>query len=141
MACFEPSLSQAPRRSALVNAAHAADVDLPPAPPLEDPAPATTSAPLLGGGWYLRGDVGYGFDQTSGFSSNLAGITPGFQVHRPGIDGQTAFGGGVGYQLNNWFRADVTAEYRTSTHYSNVEKLQRRRPFWRQCLQRVCPER
>ncbi len=101
-----------------VNAAHAADLDLPPPPPVEAPPP-----PVVGGGWYLRGDVGYGFDQLSSVRSNLASTTPGFADTGAGIDGQASFGGGVGYQVNNWFRADVTAEYRTPTHYSNVESF------------------
>lgn len=103
-----------------VNAARAADLDLPPPPPVEAPPPA----PVVAGGWYLRGDVGYGFDQLDNVSSNLANTgVPGFEYNGAGIDGQVNVGGGVGYQFNNWFRGDVTAEYRTPTHYSAEESF------------------
>ena len=39
-------------------------------------------------------------------------------------------GVGVGYQVNNWFRADVTGEYRTRSRYSATEQILR--PDWHQ---------
>jgi opacity protein-like surface antigen len=60
-------------------------------------------------GWYLRGFVGVGLnhqdvDYTSGINATL--------VHTSKAN--TVFvGGGVGYQFNPWFRADVSGEYRS----------------------------
>jgi opacity protein-like surface antigen len=102
----------------IASTAAAADLpsSLPPPPVYEAPAPAP-----IGGGWYLRGDVGYGFEQMSGYNSSVASTVAGFQYRATGLDGQTSIGGGFGYQLNNWFRADVTAEYRTPTNFSAIE--------------------
>jgi len=88
---------------------------VPPPPMVEQPAPEQF------GGWYLRGDVGYGFDQMSGFSSTAASFIPDFAYHASGIDGGAFVGGGFGYQMNNWFRGDITAEYRTPSNYSAFE--------------------
>lgn len=93
------------------NVAHAADLDLPPPPQVEAPPP-----PVVGG-WYLRGDVGVGFDQLSNFYSTDAPIVPGYSFEGAGLGRQVDIGGGVGYQVNNWVRFDVTGEYRTQTKY------------------------
>lgn len=95
--------------------AAAADLPLPVPPPIEPVLPLPFS------GWYLRGDVGYGFDQISNFTSNLAPLVPGFQYNSVGLDGQAFIDGGVGYQFNNWFRADLTGEYRVPTNFSAIE--------------------
>ena len=100
-----------------IGSVHAAD--LPPPPPFEPMAPE----PVDFGGWYLRGDVGVGSALKPDIRSTFdAGVT----VPSPIFDGRdlgdTAFvGGGVGYQLNNWLRFDVTGEYRTAQSYSAVE--------------------
>lgn len=94
--------------------AKAADMPALPPPPVVDTTPQFS-------GWYLRGDVGYGFEQMSGFSSTAASFVPGFSYRVSGIDGTPFIGGGFGYQVNNWFRADITAEYRVPTHYSAFE--------------------
>ncbi len=98
-----------------VGIAAAADMPLPPPPVIEPVAPPQFS------GWYLRGDVGYGFNQVNNFTSNVAATTPGFQYDGVGLDGAMIIGGGVGYQINNWFRTDLTAEYRTPAHFSAEE--------------------
>jgi len=97
-------------------AASAADLPLPP-PPIP--------VPVDFGGWYLRGDIGFSnqsakdihygresaytpltsFNQTSSF--NTAGI----------------FGLGVGYQFNNWFRADVTGQYRGNSNFTATDRF------------------
>jgi opacity protein-like surface antigen len=96
----------------------AADL-LPPPPPIEAPPPVEF------GGWYLRGDVGVGAVQISGWKSTLApydeaGNSLAGNYIAPAYDaiGDQAFaGGGVGYQFNNWLRGDLTAEYRTEANY------------------------
>jgi opacity protein-like surface antigen len=101
--------------------ASAADL-LPPPPPMMEPPP-----PPDFGGWYLRGDVGVGATQVTGWRTTLqpVGIDNfGFQQPAPtvlpvfGTLGDTTFvDAGVGYQFNNWLRADVTGEYRNSASY------------------------
>jgi opacity protein-like surface antigen len=100
------------------NVAHAADLDLPPPPPVEAPPPA----PVVSG-WYLRGDVGYGFNELSNFYSNASDTASvvGYGFEGASVGNQVDFDGGVGYQINNWVRFDVTGEYQTSAKYWSEE--------------------
>jgi opacity protein-like surface antigen len=94
----------------------------PPPPPLVEPPP-----PIEFGGWYLRGDVGVGLNQMTGFRSNLLPINAlggpvppvGLLSHSLGDSG--LIGAGVGYQFNNWFRVDLTGEYRSAAAYRTVQ--------------------
>jgi opacity protein-like surface antigen len=97
----------------------AADL-LPPPPPMVEAAPPVPEY----GGWYLRGDVGVGATQMSGWRSSMqpynADGAVNTTVAAPAYSslGDTAnFSAGVGYQFNNWFRADLTGEYRTDANY------------------------
>jgi opacity protein-like surface antigen len=108
------SLIAAGAATLMSSMAFAADMPIAPppmvyAPPVED-----------FGGWYLRGDIGFSnqsvknrdwysyptllsLDQSSGFDT--AGI----------------FGIGVGYQFNNWFRVDVTGQYRGRSNFHGAD--------------------
>ncbi|WP_375458645.1 outer membrane protein [uncultured Enterovirga sp.] len=91
-----------------ITTARSADL-LPPPPPM--PAVESISEDF-GGGWYLRGDVGVSKYEGSKFKN------PEFptSVYFGEDFGSGSFaGGGVGYQFNSWFRADITGEYRFST--------------------------
>jgi opacity protein-like surface antigen len=75
------------------------------------------------GGWYLRGDIGFSNQRVSKLD------TPGY--HDPGItvpptiglgfDTAGIFGLGAGYRFNNWFRADVTGEYRGNANIHGLD--------------------
>jgi opacity protein-like surface antigen len=97
-----------------VGGVHAADLLPPPVEPV--------AAPSFGN-WYIRGDVGVGIDQISGLRSTFGDGTypPGFAHESSSLNNQVELGLGAGYQFNNWFRADVTGEYRTDSHYSGLE--------------------
>ncbi len=95
---------------ALSGMARAADL-LPPPPP---PAPEAYIAPSSGG-WYLRGDVGVGDTYLSSLRPSFNAPVPGFQVNDASVGGGAFIDAGVGYQFNDWFRADVTEEYRADT--------------------------
>jgi opacity protein-like surface antigen len=100
-------------------AAHAADLG--PPPPCTGPAaasPACAPPAVEFSGWYLRGYVGMTNQNTdsAGFSPNpFPGdtITTAFM----NFDSSPLFGGGIGYQVNNWLRFEGTAEYRASAHF------------------------
>ena len=97
--------------------AQAADL-LPPPPP-----PPMAPPVEVGGGWYLRGDVGVGasnFDSVELRPSNI--IPTGYVQDGYAMADQAFAGGGVGYQFNNFFRADVTGEYRGGGHLSFSDK-------------------
>ena len=96
---------------------HAADL-LPPPPPVEFQAPPP---PLVGGNWYLRGDVGVGIADLRTKSSSFDYYVPDARYDSHSLDDSGLIDAGVGYRFNNYFRADITGEYRTSAHYSAIE--------------------
>jgi opacity protein-like surface antigen len=111
---------------ALINVAIAAD--LPPAPtlePMEEP-----SAPQFSG-WYLRGDVGMAFEAATPdlvASSNpivggafTAAAYQGFS--NTSLSASGLVGIGAGYQVNQWFRSDVTFEYRDGANFQSLYTL------------------
>ncbi len=94
----------------IANVAGAAD--------LLPPPPAPPEAPPEMNGWYLRGDVGAGINMLSDQQSYFATSVPGgFANDGSGVGVQGMIDLGAGYQFNNWFRFDVTGEYRWPTKY------------------------
>jgi opacity protein-like surface antigen len=108
------SLVAAGAASLLSTAAFAADMAIMP-PPMYAPPPVQDF-----GGWYLRGDIGFS-NQSVKRLNNVLDSTLLTQDQR--LDFATAgiFGLGVGYQVNNWFRADVTGEYRGKSSFSGLD--------------------
>ncbi len=91
-------------------AAYAADL----APPYAPPA-YPVAAPAAGG-WYLRGEIGVGLNNFDlDFLQNPANSSN-FAFRHASLEDTTIFGGGIGYEFNNWLRFDVTADYRARTH-------------------------
>jgi len=70
----------------------------------------------LGSGWYLRGDVGWVDFSDPGRMPLGAGLP----FDRVGLRETWSVGGGVGYQINSWFRADVTADWRNDAKFFGV---------------------
>jgi opacity protein-like surface antigen len=96
--------------SLISTAALAADLPMPPPyipPPVED-----------FGGWYLRGDIGFSNQQVKRLDNALY-YAPGTSVQNTGLgfDSAGIFGLGAGYRFNNWFRADITGEYRGKSNF------------------------
>ena len=82
---------------------------------LDPPAPIIEHTPIaVGGGFYLRGDIGYSRwndpDLTNFNTAN--GINNRF-VNEDSEDA-LLLGGGVGYKFNKFFRVDLTADLRTN---------------------------
>ena len=70
------------------------------------------------GGWYLRGDIGFSNQRVKHIDN--AGRPQRSAARRCrdlGFDTAGIFGLGVGYQFNNWFRADVTGQYRGNAQF------------------------
>jgi opacity protein-like surface antigen len=107
------SLVAAGAASLLSSMAFAADMAIAPppmyAPPVQD-----------FGGWYLRGDIGFSNQSISKRDyysyPNLLSLQQQSSFDTGGI-----FGVGVGYQFNNWFRADVTAQYRGNANFHGLD--------------------
>jgi opacity protein-like surface antigen len=100
--------------SLLSSAAFAADMAIAP-PPMYAPPPAQDF-----GGWYLRGDIGFSNQSISkrdyySYPSLLS------LQQQSSFDTAGIFGIGVGYQFNNWFRADVTGQYRGKANFHGLD--------------------
>ncbi|HXW26881.1 MAG TPA: outer membrane beta-barrel protein [Xanthobacteraceae bacterium] len=96
---------------AIIPAARAADMPLPPAPP-----------PVAYGGWYLRGDIGFSAENGGNFYETGLNPTPtSVENAASGFETGGIFRLGVGYQFNSWIRADVTGEYRTPASWSSFD--------------------
>ena len=116
--------------SLLSSVAFAADMpSIMPAPPMYAPPPVEDF-----GGWYLRGDIGFSnqkvknvLDTNSAAYNNVA-VTQTSSFGSAGI-----FGVGVGYQFNNWFRADVTGQYRGNSNFYGPRCQSPDRPGRRLC--------
>jgi opacity protein-like surface antigen len=101
--------------------AYAADMPLPP-PQIQYQPVQVIEAPL--GRWYLRGDIGVGVQSFSEFDHTQTNSVfvwpPSWQIVQKDIQDTSIFGMGVGYEMNNWLRFDVTGEYRTKAAFKTT---------------------
>jgi opacity protein-like surface antigen len=102
----------------LSTAALAADMAIAPPPPQMYAAPPAEDF----GGWYLRGDIGFSNQQVKSLN-NVLDANSLTSVQRLGFDTGGIFGLGVGYQINNWFRADVTGQYRGRSNFHGTDNI------------------
>lgn len=95
--------------AALLVASNVYAADLAPPEPVPEMPPEVTVTEATG--WYLRGDVGYGFTDLRGAKYFQGGNDN--EVNFTTADLRDAFtvGGGVGYQVNSYLRTDVTLDY------------------------------
>ena len=101
----------------LSQAAFAADMAIAP-PPAYAPAPVVEDF----GGWYLRGDIGFS-NQRVDRLNNLLDRNNTSSVQTLNFSSAGIFGLGVGYKVNNWFRADVTGEYRGNSQFFGTDRI------------------
>jgi len=92
-----------------IPAAQAADIPEPP-PPV-----------VVVHGWYLRGDIGYSNQQVDSLDNALYDAYDSVDNVYADFDGAPFFGFGVGYRWNNWFRTDVTGEYRSKSDFDGLD--------------------
>lgn len=94
-----------------------------------EPVPEVIVAPPAVGGWYLRGDVGYSAAKFRGADYSLggSGCNPcgeGTGVYKKDLKGgdlkgSFLLGGGVGYQVTDYFRTDLTLDYMTRAKFTS----------------------
>ncbi|MCJ8519611.1 opacity protein-like surface antigen [Pseudorhizobium tarimense] len=96
----------------LAGAAHSADIYQP------EPLPSIMDAPEItvqeASGWYLRGDIGYSFNKSRGveyFQGSNALLS---DFDTASLKDSFLVGAGVGYQINNYLRTDLTFDYMES---------------------------
>ncbi len=70
-------------------------------------------------GWYLRGDIGMTNQQVKSIDNVLFDST--VQVLFKEFESGMLFGVGAGYAFNDWFRVDVTGEYRGKTSFRGFD--------------------
>ncbi|MDE2469830.1 MAG: porin family protein [Bradyrhizobium sp.] len=99
-------------------AAHAADYQQPP-PPVYVPPPAIEEF----SSWYLRGDIGFSNQNVKSLKldnpAQYSGLSSFNQTTN--FDAAGTYQIGVGYQFNNWFRADITGQYRGSANFKGTD--------------------
>jgi len=86
--------------------AYAADLGLPPPPPL-----APVACPGCTGPVYFKGFIGAANPAVDSISTPDYRFND-FQVFHEDIKSSPLFGVGIGYQFNTWLRFDITGEYR-----------------------------
>ncbi len=95
------------------------------------PSPSMPYAPAIevGGGWYLRGDIGITNQDVDRLSLTpqseavLLGLgDEAFETIHADFDSSPLVGLGLGYQFNNWIRADITGEYRGKATFHGLER-------------------
>jgi opacity protein-like surface antigen len=73
---------------------------------IDSPEPVQVAS---AGGWYLRGDIGFASNKSNGVGYHVTGGTSLFTT---AVAGKTySLGGGVGYQIRDYFRVDLTGDY------------------------------
>ena len=100
----------------LSQAAFAADMAIAPPPAYAPPVVEDF------GGWYLRGDIGFS-NQRVDRLNNLLDRNNTSSVQTLNFSSAGIFGLGVGYKVNNWFRADVTGEYRGNSSFFGTDRI------------------
>jgi opacity protein-like surface antigen len=90
--------------------AFAADMPVPVIPPPVEPVSS----------WYLRGDVGVAAVRSSGvqYLPNPNNNPSDFTIQSVNLGDQAFLNAGIGYEVNNWLRLDVTGEYRTKAGFT-----------------------
>ncbi len=112
------SLVAAGAASLLSTVAFAADMAIAPPPMPYAPPPVEDF-----GGWYLRGDIGFSNQMVKNIhtSDPLAYAQISSLTERTAFDTGGIFDVGAGYRFNNWFRVDVTGQYRGNTNFKGTD--------------------
>lgn len=75
------------------------------------------------GGWYLRGYIGMTNQHVDELDNVLFDDPAVFEWLDEGdFDAGVLYGGGIGYQFNDWLRVDLTGEYRGKTDFSAFDR-------------------
>lgn len=101
----------------MAGSALAADL---PAPQVEEaPPPVVEAQPVDVGGWYIRGDLDYHWSRFGGADYITYGAAPQTQgsFASGSLKGALSAGAGIGYQVNQYFRTDLTADWMSKSNF------------------------
>lgn len=87
----------------------------------EGPIYKAPEVEVVAAGWYLRGDIGFTNQSVGSLGAIEYDENPTFVVHQASFDASPLFALGVGYQFNDWFRMDVTGEYRSKASFTGFD--------------------
>jgi opacity protein-like surface antigen len=107
--------------SLLSSVAFAADM-----PSIMPPPPMSYAPPPVEdfGGWYLRGDIGFSNQNVKNvLDTNSAAYNNVAVSQTSGFGSAGIFDLGVGYRFNNWFRVDVTGQYRGKSNFTGLDTV------------------
>jgi opacity protein-like surface antigen len=96
---------------AIADSARAADM----------PVVPVIEAPVIGG-WYLRGYIGMSNQQVGKLDNVLFNSGTIEFLDDGSFDSAPIYGIGAGYQFNEWFRADLTGEYRGKASFTALDR-------------------
>ena len=94
-------------------------IAMPTAQAADIPEPIPTRVVIQG--WYLRGDIGYSNQRVDSLDNALYADFDSVDNVYKDFDGAPFFAAGVGYRWNNWFRTDVTGEYRSKSDFDGLD--------------------
>ncbi|MDX8493740.1 porin family protein [Mesorhizobium sp. VK22B] len=89
-------------------------------PPVEEaPPPIVEQQPIDVGGWYIRGDIDYHWSRFGGGDYITYGAAPQTQgsFDSGKLKGAFSAGAGIGYQVNQYFRTDLTADWMGKSNF------------------------
>ena len=92
--------------------------------------PEVVVAPPAVGGWYLRGDIGYSWNKFKGANYSVVGsacdpcgnetaFVDKKDIKGGDLKGSFLIGGGIGYQVTDYFRTDFTLDYMTRAKFTS----------------------
>ncbi|MBZ9659096.1 porin family protein [Mesorhizobium sp. ESP-6-4] len=83
------------------------------------PPPIAEVQPVDVGGWYIRGDIDYHWSRFGGGDYITYGAAPQTQgsFASGSLKGALSAGAGVGYQVNQYFRTDLTADWMGKSNF------------------------
>lgn len=90
-----------------------------------DLEPYVEPVPLAVGGWYLRGAIGMSNQQLSNLDYQYFN-EPGYVtdwMNDGDFSSAPTFSLGAGYKFNDWFRADLTGQYRGKADFSASQRV------------------
>ena len=85
--------------------------------------PPVVPAPVVTGGWYLRGDIGMTNQRVGSLYNVLydSATTQNLVTQDKSFDAGALYDIGVGYQFNDWLRADAIVQYRGATSFHGLD--------------------
>ena len=85
-------------------------------------APPVYAPPAEFGGWYLRGDIGFSNQSVNNvLDTNPAAYNNLLVSQTSSFSTAGIYDVGFGYQFNNWFRTDFTAQYRGKSSFTGLD--------------------